>query len=217
MAELAENSRIAAYIRVSTERQKEEESHIRQKDTIKAWAERRDIPEENIDFYEDIAISGQSENRDDYNDLMDTYPEYDAIVVRELSRFGRDLGTIVTDVDEITNSDTEFVSTTEQFDTSSAMGSAMLGVIAVMNQLTSDLARERAERMHERRKEQGLPVGRKRKLDDKAMEDVYKWREMGMSYSQITALVSEMHGVDVDRSTIYRYCDKAGVEPEAET
>lgn len=67
--------------------------------------------------------------------------------------------------------------------------------------------------MHERRKEQGLPVGRKRKLDDKALEDVYEWREKGLSYAQITALVEEVHGTQVDRSTVYRYCDKADVEP----
>lgn len=49
----------------------------------------------------------------------------------------------------------------------------------------SNTDRERAERMHERRKEQGLNVDRKKKLGSKEPEDVYKWREKGISYGHI--------------------------------
>lgn len=207
---------IAAYIRVSTVKQREEGSHERQKETIRDWAERNGHDPEAIDFYEDIAISGQSSNRDDYDELMDSFEEYDMVVVRELSRFGRDPLTILRDVQEITEEDVDFVSITEAFDTTSAMGKAMMGFLAVMNGLYSDLARERAERMHERRSEEGLPVGRHKKADDAVLEDVYEYRERGLSYEKIRILVNEIHGADIQhRSTIRRYCQEAGVEPEA--
>jgi transposase len=66
--------------------------------------------------------------------------------------------------------------------------------------------------MVERRKEKGLPVGRPTKLDDMQLEEVYEWREKGLSYSAIATLVEDIHNVSIDESTIYRYCDEQGVE-----
>lgn len=208
IAGITQINEIAAYIRVSTEKQKKEGSHENQKDAIRSWAERNDYDPDSIKFFEGIGISGQSANRDDYDELMDRYEEFEVVVVRELSRFGRDPLRVLQDIEEITESDTEFVSVTENFDTSSAMGRVFVRMVAVINGMYSDLRREQAERMHERRKEQGLPVGRPKKLDDGELEDVIEWREMGMSYSQIAALIQETHGKEVHRSTVYRYCEE---------
>jgi site-specific DNA recombinase len=205
---------VAAYVRVSTEQQKEDESHINQRDRIEAWADRNDF--ESIEWFEDIAISGQSDDRDAYHELMDRFDEFDAVVVRELSRFGRDPLTVLRDVEQIVDSDAEFVSITEDFDTSSAMGKAFVRIVAVINGMYADLRREQAISAAERRKEQGLPVGRPRKLDDEHLREVYDLREKGVSYQAIARVVeSKPGGPDsISRETIRRYCDEAGVEPE---
>jgi DNA invertase Pin-like site-specific DNA recombinase len=201
----------AAYIRVSTEQQKDEESHIRQRDRMADWADDNNV---DISFYEDIAISGQSDERDAYDELMDSFEEFNYVVVRELSRFGRDPVSVLNDVEEIAETEgVEFVSVTEpMLDTTSAHGKLMVRLIASINGFHADLRREQAQRMVERRKEKGLPVGRPTKLDDMQLEEVYEWREKGLSYSAIATLVEDIHNISIDESTIYRYCDEQGVE-----
>jgi len=90
---------VAAYVRVSTEQQKAEGSHENQRERIQQWAAREGYDE--IEWFEDIAISGQSDDRPAYQRLMDSYEAYDAVVVRELSRFGRDPLTVLQDIEEI--------------------------------------------------------------------------------------------------------------------
>lgn len=212
-----DQERAAAYIRVSTQQQKDEDSHVRQEERIRQWADEQGVDE--LDVYRDIAVSGQADNREDHETLMRRYRWYDYVVVRELSRFGRDPVDTLGYVEEIGETDgTEFVSVTEpMLDTTSAHGKLMVRLIASINGFYADLRREQAQRMAERRKEQGLPVGRPTKLDDSQMEEVFEWREKGLSYSHIATLVEEVHGVDVSRQTIYRYCQDAGVDKDGVT
>lgn len=195
---------VAGYIRVSTEKQKEENSHVRQKDLIKDWIE-RNLDYDNIILYEDIAISGQSKQREEYQKLMNNLQNIDYVVVRELSRFGRDHLKILQDIEELNDYDVEFVSLKEDFNTDSPMGEAMFKLISILNELQANLARQRTKEMIERRKEQGLSVGRPKKLSDKEIDKVLEWREKGLSYQDITILVKEQFGVDVGKKTIYRY------------
>lgn len=200
-------SGIAAYVRVSTEQQKDEGSHETQRERIKQWADRNGY--DSIEFFEDIAISGQSNNRSGYNELMDSYAEYDAVAVRELSRFGRDPLTVMQDVEEIIESDTEFVSISENFDTDGAMGKAFMRILSVINGMYADLRREQAIRAAERRKEQGKPLGRPRKLGDSLLREVYDLREKGVSYSAIARIMEDKPNgpSDISRETIRRYCN----------
>ena len=203
---------VAAYVRVSTEEQKREGSHENQREQIKEWADRNG--HETIEFYEDIAISGQSDNREDYQRLMEQYAEYDAVVVRELSRFGRDPLTVMQDVEGIIESDTDFISVTENFDTSTAMGKAFLRMLSVINGMYADLRREQAIKAAERRKENGEPVGRPKKLTDELRAEVFDLRRKGVSYSAIARVMEDKpNGPDeISRETIRRYCNEAGVE-----
>jgi DNA invertase Pin-like site-specific DNA recombinase len=197
---------VAAYVRVSTEQQKDEGSHENQRERIAEWCDRHGHG--SIDWYEDIAVSGQSDNRSGYHALMESYSQYDAVVVRELSRFGRDPLTVLQDVEAIVDSDTEFVSITEDFDTSSAMGRAFVRIVAVINGMYADLRREQAVRAAEKRKEQGKPVGRPKKLDDELLAEVYDLRRKDVSYQAIARVVeSKPNGPDsISRETIRRYC-----------
>lgn len=204
---------VAAYVRVSTQQQRDDESHIKQRERIQEWADRSG--HDDIEWFEDIGISGQSDDRSGYGELMDSFGEFDAVVVRELSRFGRDPLTVLQDIEEIVESETEFVSITEDFDTSSAMGKAFVRIVAVINGMYADLRSEQAQAAAERRKEQGLPVGRPRKLDDEHLREVLDLREKGVSYQAIARVVeSRPSGPEsISRETIRRYCDEADVEP----
>lgn len=200
---------VAGYVRVSTEQQKEDGSHERQLEHLREWADRED---HDLTAFKDIAISGQSDDRPNYDEMMRQASdgEFDAVAVRELSRFGRSLQQVLRDIDTLDEHGVEFISLTENFDTNSAMGEAMLGMIGVFNKFWADLARERAKREVERRREEGEPLGRPKKLTEQQRDQVQEWNEMGLGYSSIVPLVEDAYGVKVDRSTIYRYCNENG-------
>lgn len=201
---------VAGYVRVSTEQQRDEGSHERQREQLQEWADRHD---HEIVIFEDIAISGQSDDRPQYDKMMARVNEFDAVAVRELSRFGRSLQQVLQDIETLTDQGTDFVSITEDFSTESAMGKAMLQMIGVFNEFWANLARERANEMIERRRSEGKPIGRPRKVDDELLEQIREWDEKGLSYSAIATLVEDIIGESIDQSTIYRYCK----QEEAET
>jgi len=198
---------VAGYVRVSTEQQREEGSHENQRDRLETWADRHG---HELTIFEDIAISGQADDRPEYEAMMSQLGEYDAVAVRELSRFGRSLQRVLRDIERLQDGDVEFISVTEDFATDSAMGKAMLQMIGVFNEFWANLARERANEMVERRREQGEPIGRPRKVDDDTMGQIREWREQGLSYSAIATLVEDIIGEPIDQSTIYRYCQDDG-------
>jgi site-specific DNA recombinase len=202
---------VAGYVRVSTEQQREEGSHENQRDKLQQWADRHD---HGIDIYEDIAISGQSDERPEYDAMMAAAVagEYDAVAVRELSRFGRSLQTVLKDIERLQEHDVQFISVTEDFSTDSAMGTAMLQMIGVFNEFWANLAQERAKEMVERRREQGKPVGRPKKVDAEMLGQVRDWRAKGLSYSAIATLVEDATGEAISPSTIYRYCQDEQTE-----
>ena len=203
---------VAGYVRVSTEQQKEEGSHIRQREQLEQWADRRD---HDIEIFEDIAISGQSDDRPEYDEMMNRATEFDAVAVRELSRFGRSLQTVLRDIETLADQDVDFVSISEDFSTESAMGKAMMQMIGVFNEFWANLARERANEMVQRRREEGKPIGRPRKVDDDTLEQIHEWRDSGLSYAAIATLVEDIIGEPIDRKTIYRYCkDEQEVDGE---
>lgn len=202
--------KVAGYVRVSTEQQKEEESHKRQRERLEEWADRNghELVAPGVDgqFYEDIAISGQSNDRPQYETMFEHLGRFDAIAVRELSRFGRSLRQVLQDIELLQERGVEFISVTENFDTSDAMGKAFMQMIGVFNEFWANLARERALENVERRREKGEPLGRPKKLDTQELDQVREWRDKGLSYGTITTLVKEQFGKDVSRQSIYRYC-----------
>lgn len=201
--------KVAGYIRVSTEQQKEDGSHVNQREKLQEWADREG---HDIEFFEDIAISGQSDKRPDHEAMMERREEFDAVVVRELSRFGRSLQPLLADVEKLDEAGVEFITLSGEFDTSSAEGKLLLQVKGAFDEFWANLARERALEMVQRRREQGKPIGRPKKLDGDQLEQVHEWREMGLSYGAIATLVEDGFGVEIDQSTIYRYCRNEEVE-----
>ncbi len=196
---------VAGYIRVSTEQQKQEGSHKNQREHLQRWA---DDHGHDITFYEDIAISGQADERDAYERMMADADEYDAIVIRELSRAGRDLQKLLKDIDNLDERGVDFISLKEDMiDTTTADGQLFLQIVGAFNEYWANLARERANEMVQRRKEQGKPIGRPKKLTDSQIEQIREWHDEGLGYSTISAVVEKKWGESVHRSTVKRYCD----------
>lgn len=191
----------AAYIRVSTERQKENKAHERQRERLENWAKSSNYK---VDIYEDIAISGKSQDREEYQRMMSSINHYDAIVVRELSRFGRSVSQLTDDMEELERHDVDFISLEENIDTSTAQGELIFNLMASINQFKADLAKERAIREAQRRKEQGEHVGRPTKLSSDEADELKKMREeKNLSWSSLGKIF------DVSRTTAKRTYERA--------
>lgn len=207
---MSDDKQVAGYIRVSTEKQKEQDSHVRQKELLEEWIE-ENIEFDNVRFYEDIAISGQANQREAYEELMDNLDEIDYVIVRELSRFGRDLKKVLNDFDVLEEYDVEFIEIRGGIDTTTPQGKLQQHIRASFNQYWSDLARERTLEMIERRREKGDPIGRPKKLNDEQIDQVIDWRNKGISYGDIATLVEDEfmeNGQSISTKTIYRYCQR---------
>ena len=198
------DKKAAGYIRVSTKKQKEEGSHHKQKRRLLKWAKDNDI---DIDIYEDIAISGQSEDRKEYKKLMENLENYDTVVVRELSRFGRSLKQVLNDISEISEKGVGFKSLKEKdIDSDTAMGRAFLQMIGVFNEFWANLARERTLEMIERRREEGKPIGRPQKMTLEMVKEAKELHEINLSYADIARVLKDKYNLDtLSRSTVRRY------------
>ncbi len=90
--------------------------------------------------------SGRDDNRPDWQRLrlrVRDDASIAAVIVESLSRASRSVRSFYGFVDELRARGIALVSLKEHFDTSGAIGQAMLGFIAIVNQLESDLASER--------------------------------------------------------------------------
>jgi len=97
------------------------------------------------------------------------------------------------------------------------MGKAFVRIVAVINGMYADLRQEQAVRAAERRREEGKPLGRPKKLDDQELVEVFDLREKGVSYTDIARIIETRPGgpESISRETIRRYCKESDVEPEA--
>ena len=111
-----------------------------------------------VGTYADEGISGRyTANRPDFTRLMADARahEFDVVVVWSISRLSRSVRDLYNTWGELRNYDVEIESQSESFDTSSAMGRAMFGIIGVFAQLESDVTSERVSAAMRERAEQG--------------------------------------------------------------
>lgn len=136
--------KVGCYVRVSTENQMENYSIDEQIERLKAFCKAKDWSIYKI--YTDGGYSGGNTNRPALKQLLNDINEkyIDMVVVYKLDRLSRsqkDTLSLIEDVFLAKNVD--FVSMSENFDTSTAFGRAMVGILSVFAQLEKDQITER--------------------------------------------------------------------------
>lgn len=149
--------KVALYIRVSTQEQAKEgysigEQEERLKDYCKAmrWSVAK--------IYIDPGYSGGNTDRPGLQDLIKdvTKHEIDKVVVYKLDRLSRSqLDTLYLIEKVFLTNGTDFVSMSENFDTSTPFGRAMIGILAVFAQLEREQIKERMSMGKEARAKEG--------------------------------------------------------------
>jgi site-specific DNA recombinase len=153
------------------------------------------LPEDekiSIDYYQDEGFSGKNLDRPQFQAMMNNerIKPYDYIVVYKLDRISRNVGDFATLVKELDTLGTSFVTTKENFDTSTPMGMAMLNVTAVFAQLERDTIAERIrDNMHHLAKK-GRWTGGTTPLGYKSVKNEY-FDEAGKVHNYYTLEIDE--------------------------
>jgi len=145
-----------AYARVSTA----EQSLDLQMDTLKKFGYDR--------IYTETA-SGGKDDRPELARALEMLREGDTFIVYKLDRLARSTLTLIATLDLLKEKGVEFVSLSDNIDTSTAAGKAMFGMMAVFAEFERSIIRERTidglKAARARGRKGGRPMTDKKKLD----------------------------------------------------
>ena len=101
--------------------------------------------EKEFKLFHDEAISGSKSSRPALNSMMDEVRKGNVkqVVVFSFSRFSRSCTHLLYSLEEFKKHNTQFISLSENIDTSTPVGNALLAVLGSLSQLEKDLIRER--------------------------------------------------------------------------
>lgn len=171
-------TRVAIYTRVSTGDQRCESQlyDLRQMAAQRGYS----IVQE----YTDV-ISGSKSKRPGLDDLLRDARrgKFDLLLIWRFDRIARSTRHFLEVLDELQHLNIGFVSFSEQVDTSSPLGRAMLTIIGAIAQLERDIIRERVRAGMRRARLEGIRIGRRPIEVDR--EAILEARRRGHSLTQI--------------------------------
>lgn len=137
-------ARVAIYVRVSTLHQIDRDSLPMQKQDLIAYAKLM-LGTDDVVIFEDAGYSGKNTDRPKFQEMMSQIRTgtFTHLLVWKIDRISRNLLDFATMYNELKNLGVIFVSKNEQFDTSTAMGEAMLKIILVFAELERNMTSER--------------------------------------------------------------------------
>lgn len=154
---LIRGQKVAIYIRVSTSYQVDKDSLPMQRKDLVAYSELiLGIPD--YEIFEDAGYSGKNTDRPAFQSMMARIKtgEFSHLLVWKIDRISRNLLDFSEMYSELKRLRVVFVSKNEQFDTSTAMGEAMLKIILVFAELERNMTAERVTATMISRATQGL-------------------------------------------------------------
>lgn len=136
--------RVAIYVRVSTMHQIDRDSLPMQKQDLLAYAKIM-LGTDDCIIFEDAGYSGKNTDRPKFQEMMSQIRAggFTHLLVWKIDRISRNLLDFATMYNELKELGVVFVSKNEQFDTSTAMGEAMLKIVLIFAELERNMTSER--------------------------------------------------------------------------
>lgn len=133
---------VAVYCRVSTEMQEESDSLQNQINRCKSYCEAKGYNV--VKVYSDVE-SGAKDERKEFQELMNSigYGVFQGIVVTEISRVSRKMSTLTKFMETLQNTNMDFISITQDIDTSTLMGKTFFNLLGVLSEFERGQTRER--------------------------------------------------------------------------
>lgn len=134
----------ALYVRVSTDMQADKDSLPMQKRDLIAYSDLI-LGIQDYVIFEDAGYSGKNTDRPAFQQMMERVrqKEFSHVLVWKIDRISRNLLDFAATHKELKDLGVTFVSKNEQFDTSTAIGEAMLKIILVFAELERNMTAER--------------------------------------------------------------------------
>lgn len=144
LSEKLNTVRVAIYARVSTQHQIDKDSLPVQRESLVAYA-KYVLNAKSYEIFEDAGYSGKNTDRPAYQKMIARIRkgEFSHLLVWKLDRISRNLLDFTAMYNELKQLGVTFVSKNEQFDTSSAIGEAMLKIILIFAELERKMTAER--------------------------------------------------------------------------
>src|ERR1700686_4577584 len=166
----------AVYARVSTNNGQDPEMQLRE---LREYCQRRNW--EVAREYVDVGISGAKEKRPELDRLIaDAHRRhFDAVVVWRFDRFARSVSHLLRALETFRSLGIEFVSLSEQVDTSTPTGKMIFTVLGAVAELERSLIAERVRAGVRNARAKGKRLGRPSKLADNG--EIKRLRAQGAS------------------------------------
>ncbi len=150
--------RVAIYARVSTSNG--QQSPDMQLQALREYCDARSLKIHKE--YVDEGISGSKDSRPALNAMMDDARKrkFDTVLVWKFDRFARSTKHLITALEEFKSLGIDFISYSENIDTSSPMGKAMFTIVGAIAELERSLIVERVKSGLEAAKKRGKKLGR---------------------------------------------------------
>ena len=179
--------RVAAYIRVSTDKQSTESQLLAIKDTIQRSG---DVL---VQVYEDHAISGGKSRQDRPaldSMLKDAGAEkFDKIIVWDITRLGRSLSDLIATLNEVQKSNVDLQFLQNDLDTSTAGGRMIFQICGAIGEFERSLIRERVKAGLENAKKQGKKLGRPSTMNDSTRAAIIELKKKSMGVKAIAKIL----------------------------
>ena len=180
--------RTAIYARVSTNNGQDPEMQLRE---LREYCQRRGW--EIIQEYVDVGISGTKEKRPQLDKLLaDAHRRYfDVVVVWRFDRFARSVSHLLRALENFRSLGIEFVSLSEQVDTSTPTGKMIFTVLGAVAELERSLIVERVRAGLRNARAKGKKLGRPRKVTNQ--DEIDRMRSQGASWRAIGRAIGVSH------------------------
>ncbi len=185
------------YARVSTDKQITD----RQLDALRSYG---------VDEIFEEKISGTKKSRPQLNLLLSKLRTGDTLVVYELKRLGRNTKQLLALAEDFQANGIEFVSLTEQIDTTTPMGRFVFTTWCALAQLDRDIISENTKSGLAAAKARGRVGGRK-PTDKKQVEKALK-----MYYTNEFSVKEIIETTGISKTSLYKYVNKNKAEREKE-
>lgn len=172
--------KVAIYLRVSTK----EQTTDNQETPLLDHCKRNEYNIYNI--YKDIGESGSKESRPAFDLMLEDmrHNRFQAVMVWKLDRIGRSVQHLVSLFTEFKKRGIEFISITQNIDTTTSEGRMFLGMLMVLSEYERDIIIDRVNSGIRRAKREGKHLGRpKTKINKFA---VYRLKDEGKSIRVIS-------------------------------
>ena len=212
--DIVNEQRAAIYIRVSTRWQIDKDSLPLQRSDLPKYAEIA-LGIKSYVIFEDAGYSAKNTDRPAYQQMMARLRvgEFSHLLVWKIDRISRNLLDFAAMYQELKDYGVTFVSKNEQFDTSTAIGEAMLKIILVFAELERNMTSERVTAVMLSRAEQGMwnggPVPYGYDYDRETKEF-----SINESEASVVRTIYEMYRQGSSSTVIVKYLNGRGLQKE---